>query len=291
MERLVGRRPVLAGAGAVVASVGLGVPAYASEAARRPSPGELVDVQLLNITDFHGNNRTPTAQGDGFLPGADGQDTLHVGGAAYLATHLRGIRAARNSIFFSAGDNFGGGQPLDNKMLSDESTVEVLNALGLQFSALGNHEFDTGVDYLIDHMMKAKPIGVPGRDSSFPDSTGRPYQGIKFGYYSANILWRKSGRPVFAPYNVEWVTHGRRRYPIGFIHLTVADTSTASRPRWPATGPPPSSSAAACVRWWSWCTTARSRPTTGTRRSTARTSPLDRRSSSPRTSPRTSVRS
>ncbi|MEV5965990.1 bifunctional metallophosphatase/5'-nucleotidase [Kribbella sp. NPDC051952] len=228
MERRIGRRAVLAGAGGVVASVGLGVSAYASEAGRRPPSGELVDVQLLNITDFHGNNRTPTAQIDGYLPGPDGQDTLHVGGAAYLATHLRGIRARENSIFFSAGDNFGGGQPLDNKMLSDESTVEVLNALGLQFSALGNHEFDTGVDYLIDHMMKAKPIGVPGRDSSFRDSTGRPYQGIKFGYYSANILWRKSGRPVFAPYNVEWVTHRGRRYPIGFIHLTVADTPTGS---------------------------------------------------------------
>jgi len=225
---MVGRRSLLAGTGAAVASVGLGVPAYASAAAARPSPEELVDVQLLNITDFHGNNRTPAAQADGFLPGPDGQDTLHVGGAAYVATHLRRIRAQRNSIFFSAGDNFCGGQPLDNKMMSDESTIEVLNALGLQFSALGNHEFDYGVDYLVDHMMKAKPIGVPGRDSSFRDSTGRPYQGIKFGYYSANILWRKSGRPVFAPYNVEWVTHGRRRYPIGFIHLTVANTPTGS---------------------------------------------------------------
>lgn len=228
MERAIGRRPLLLGAGAAVASVGLGVPAYASQAAMRSAPDELIDVQLLNITDFHGNNRTPTVQGDGYLPGPDGQDTLHVGGAAYLATHLRAVRASRNSIFFSAGDNFGGGQPLDNKMLSDESTVEVLNALGLQFSALGNHEFDTGVDYLVDHMMKAKPVGVAGQDSSFPDSTGKPYQGIKFGYYSANILWRDSRRTVFAPYNIEWVTNGTRRYPIGFIHLTVADTPTGS---------------------------------------------------------------
>lgn len=228
MERMVGRRTVVAGSAAAVASVGLGVPAYASEAAQRPGPAELIDVQLLNITDFHGNNRTPTAQADGFLPGTDGQVSLHVGGAAYLATHLAQVRKRANSIFFSAGDNFCGGQPLDNKMLSDESTIEVLNALGLQFSALGNHEFDYGVDYLVDHLMKAKPIGVPGRDSTFRDSTGRPYQGIKFGYYSANILWRKSRRPVFAPYNIEWVYDGRRRYPIGFIHLTVANTPTGS---------------------------------------------------------------
>jgi hypothetical protein len=41
------------------------------------------------------------------------------------------------------------------------------------------------------------PVGVAGQDSSFSDSTGKPYQGIKFGYYSANILWRDSRRTVW----------------------------------------------------------------------------------------------
>ncbi|GAA4218588.1 bifunctional metallophosphatase/5'-nucleotidase [Actinocatenispora rupis] len=223
------RRALLGGAGAMAAATAIGTPAYASDAARDTTGREYVEVQLLDITDFHGNNRTPTSAADGWIPAGPNGESINVGGAAYLATHLARLRAPRNSIFFSAGDNFCGSQPLDNKMLSDESTVEVLNALGLQFSALGNHEFDYGVDYLLDHMIDGRPVGVPGRDSDFVDSTGRRFRGLAFPYYSANILWRSTGKPVLAPYNVEWaVGADGRRYPIGFIHLTLTGTPTGS---------------------------------------------------------------
>lgn len=230
----ISRRSVLAGAGAVAGGIGvstaIGTPVFATDAARGPAGDGLVEVQLLNITDFHGNNRTPTSAADGWIPAGPNGESINVGGAAYLSTHLKQLRAAkRNSFFFSAGDNFCGSQPLDNKMLSDESTVEVLNALGLQFSALGNHEFDYGVDYLIDHMIEGRSVGVPGRDSEFPDSTGRRFRGLKFPYYSANIVWRRSRQPVLPPYNIEYATGSNgRRYPIGFIHLTYGNTPTGS---------------------------------------------------------------
>ncbi|MEU6411869.1 bifunctional metallophosphatase/5'-nucleotidase [Microbispora sp. NPDC046933] len=225
----ISRRSLLIGAGAAATAFALGTPAYASERAADQATGDLIDVQLLNITDFHGNLRTPTSSADGYLPDAGGNLTLHVGGAAYLATHLRRLRAAQNSFFFSIGDNYCGGEPLDNKMLSDEGPVEVLNKLGLQFSTLGNHELDYGIDYFQRHMVKGIPIGVPGRDSSFRDSTGRRYKGLGFPYYSANMVWRKTGQPVLQPYNIEYVTGpGGRRYPIGFIHLTLAHSPTGS---------------------------------------------------------------
>ncbi|MFC4908227.1 bifunctional metallophosphatase/5'-nucleotidase [Actinomadura gamaensis] len=222
------RRALLAAGAAAGTAFALGRPAYASERAV-PHRDGLIDVQLLNITDFHGNLRTPTSAADGYLPDGNGGDTLHVGGAAYLAAHHRRLRAPRNSIFFSIGDNYCGGEPLDNKMLSDEGPVEALNALGLRFSTLGNHELDYGVDYFLRHMVAGVPVGVPGRDSSFRDSTGRRYRGLRFPYYSANIVWRKTGRPFLRPYNVEYV-HGPRgrRYPIGFIHLTLEHTATGS---------------------------------------------------------------
>jgi 5'-nucleotidase len=223
------RRALLIGGGATAATFALGVPAYASDRAAEPDNGEYVNVQLLNITDFHGNLRTPTAAADGFLPDEDGNDTLHVGGAAYLAAHHRRLRAPQNSIFFAIGDNYCGSEPLDNKMLSDEGPVEVLNALGLRFSTMGNHELDYGVDYFTEHMIRGVPAGVPGRDSDFVDSTGHRYRGLRFPYYSANIVWRDTGRPLLRPYNIEYVTGpDGRRYPIGFIHLTLEHTTTGS---------------------------------------------------------------
>lgn len=225
----VSRRSFLAGAGGLATAFAIGTPAYASDAAREPSSPDYVDVQLLNITDFHGNIRTPTSAADGFIPDPTGADTVNVGGAAYLATHLKALRKRRNSIFFSVGDDWCGAQPLDGELVRDEGAVEVLNKLGLQFSTLGNHELDYGVDYLVDHMINGRPSGVVGRDSSFRDSTGRRYHGIDFPYYSANMASKRTGKTFLRPYNIEWV-HGPngRAYPIAFIHLTLAGTPTGS---------------------------------------------------------------
>jgi 5'-nucleotidase len=224
------RRSLLAGAGGLATAFAIGSPAYASDAAREPSAQEYVDVQLLNITDFHGNLLTPTSAADGFIPDpAGGTGTINVGGAAYLATHLKRLRKPQNSIFFSVGDDWCGAQPLAGKLVRDEGSVEVLNNLGVQFSTLGNHELDYGVDYLVDHMIGGRPSGVVGRDSTFLDSTGRPYHGIEFPYYSANMVSKRTNRPFLQPYNIEWV-HGAngRSYPIGFIHLTLDGTPVGS---------------------------------------------------------------
>lgn len=223
------RRSVLAGAGGLASAFAIGAPAFASDAARGGATGDSIAVQLLNITDFHGNLRTPTSAADGWIPNPDGPGTINVGGAAYLAAHLKRLRAPRNSILFGVGDLWCGAEPLDTKLLRDESAIEVLNRLGLRFSTLGNHELDYGLDYLLDHMVHARPVGEPGRDSSFPDHTGRGFRGLAFPYYSANMLSRKTGKPVLRPYNIEWVKGPNgRRHPIGFIHLTVTNTPVGS---------------------------------------------------------------
>lgn len=228
-DRPVSRRRLLAGGAGLASAFAIGTPAYASPAAAEDRPDDSVAVQLLNITDFHGNLRTPTSAADGWIPNPDGPGTINVGGVAYIAAHLRQLRARHNSIFFGVGDLWCGVEPLDTKLVRDESAIEVLNALGLQFSTLGNHELDYGLDYLVDHMIHAKPVGVPGLDSSFTDSTGRRFPGLAFPYYSANMVSRRTGRPTLEPYNVEWVHGpGGRRYPIGFIHLTVTNTPVGS---------------------------------------------------------------
>ncbi|TDD28531.1 bifunctional metallophosphatase/5'-nucleotidase [Kribbella turkmenica] len=205
-----------------------------------------VAVQLVSITDFHGYLRPPSPADGGTIAGPDGKPQV-VGGAAYLATHLKTIRAGhRNSIFFADGDSFAG-WPFEVDAHADEPTVEVLNALGVEFSSVGNHELDRSKSFLVDHMAKGKCFGTIGVDSCFTDSTGRRFHGADFEFQSANIVDAK-GRTIVAPYTIRWVQDHGRAYPIGFIGLTVPDTpvgSTSFQPELRALDPVASANAAA----------------------------------------------
>ncbi|WP_405061129.1 bifunctional metallophosphatase/5'-nucleotidase [Kribbella sp. NBC_01505] len=194
-----------------------------TQAVAAPDP---VPVQLVSITDFHGYLRPPSVADGGTIAGPDGKAQV-VGGAAYLATHLQGIRAGhRNSILFADGDNFSG-WPFEVDAHADEPTIEALNALGIEFSSVGNHELDVSKSFLVDHMTRGKCFGKPGVDSCFKDSTGRRFHGADFEFQSANIVDAK-GRPIVAPYTIRWVRDHGRSYPVGFIGLTVPDTPVGS---------------------------------------------------------------
>ena len=185
-----------------------------------------VPVQLVSITDFHGYLRPPSPADGGTIAGPDGT-TQVVGGAAYLATHLKNIRAGhQNSIFFADGDNFSG-WPFEVDAHADEPTIEVLNALGVEFSSVGNHELDVSKSFLVDHMTKGQCFGTVGVDSCFTDSTGRRFHGANFEFQSANIV-DANGRTIVAPYTIRWVRDHGRAYPIGFIGMTVPDTPVGS---------------------------------------------------------------
>ncbi|WP_432940085.1 bifunctional metallophosphatase/5'-nucleotidase [Kribbella sp. CA-253562] len=205
-----------------------------------------VPVQLVSITDFHGYLRPPSPADGGTITGPDGK-AITVGGAAYLATHLQRIRSGHpNSIFFTDGDNFSG-WPFEVDAHADEPTVEVLNALGVEFSSVGNHELDVSKSFLVDHMQQGKCFGTIGVDSCFTDSTGRRFRGADFEFQSANIVDAK-GRTIVAPYTIRWVRDHGRAYPIGFIGMTVPDTpvgSTSYQPELRALDPVAAADAAA----------------------------------------------
>ncbi|MGW2934263.1 bifunctional metallophosphatase/5'-nucleotidase [Streptomyces sp. NPDC001156] len=116
--------------------------------------------------------------------------------------------------------------------------MEVLNKLGLQFSTVGNHELDQRFpEYLIDHIEKGKPYGVPGRDDSFTDSTGKRFRGANFPFYTSNIVYADTGISIVPPYSVVWVDAGKgRKLPVGFIHLTALGTVTGSTSYQPGLG-------------------------------------------------------
>ncbi|HEY3502397.1 MAG TPA: bifunctional metallophosphatase/5'-nucleotidase [Actinocatenispora sp.] len=227
MDRRIRRRTFLTATGALATAAAVGDIAYATPAAAE-SADEYVDVQLLNITDLHGYLQ-PTTPGQGSVITGAGGVQVTVGGVGYMATHLKRLREGRqNSIFFSSGDNFSG-WPFEVDAHANEPTVEALNAMGLQFSTVGNHELDQSLSFLIEHMEHGQPYPVNGRDDNFVDSTGHRFRGADFRFYTANIVHADSGRTILPPYNIEWVDAGHgHRLPIAFIHLTLVGTEVGS---------------------------------------------------------------
>jgi len=159
----------------LVGAFGLALLAAFSTAARRPaSEAGVADVQLLAFNDFHGNLEPPS--------GSNGRvGATEAGGIEYLATHLARLKAANpNTVVVSAGDNIGA-SPLLSSMFHDEPTIEALDAVGLQVSAVGNHELDEGWRELY-RMQKGGCHPVDGCQG------GTRFDGAKFDYLSANIF-------------------------------------------------------------------------------------------------------
>ncbi len=118
----------LIGAGALIAGP-LSVPANAA----------VVEIQILGINDFHGRLE------------AEGTTATSIPGAAKLAGVVDRLRALNptGTVFVAAGDNVGA-STFTSQALDDRPTIDALNAMDLDASAVGNHEFDRGYDWLSD---------------------------------------------------------------------------------------------------------------------------------------------
>ncbi|MDV8001084.1 bifunctional UDP-sugar hydrolase/5'-nucleotidase [Rhodococcus sp. IEGM 1408] len=96
-------------------------------------------VTLLNITDYHGRIAASSPSTVAFA------DTIE---------SLRAEAGAESSLLLSAGDNVGA-TLFASSFKDDRPTIDILNALGLAASAVGNHEFDRGAGDLRDRIEPA----------------------------------------------------------------------------------------------------------------------------------------
>jgi len=204
------RRPrFLAGAAAAVVAFGLvaASPAVAHDSAPQPlgpEPEPNVQVQLLAFNDYHGHLEAGT-------PGSVG--TVKAGGSEYLSTHLAALREGhRNTLTVAAGDLIGG-SPFLSGLFHDEPSVESLNALGLDVSSVGNHEFDEGVAEL----RRMKRGGCHPVDGCYFD--GVEYPGADFRWLAANVQ-KPDGRTALPPYWIKQFQGVR----VGFIGMTLEGT-------------------------------------------------------------------
>jgi 2',3'-cyclic-nucleotide 2'-phosphodiesterase (5'-nucleotidase family) len=135
---------------AVLAALAVLVPSAAWAA--KPPPPPPVNIQILNVSDWHG-------QLDPLVVG-----TSQVGGAAVISAYWQAERAENpNTLTVAGGDDFGATPPLSN-FFDDVPAVLAQRLMGVQVGTLGNHNFDRGIDHLqsqIDLAMSTTEVGDP----------------------------------------------------------------------------------------------------------------------------------
>ncbi|WP_412540884.1 bifunctional metallophosphatase/5'-nucleotidase [Longispora sp. K20-0274] len=199
-------------AAALVAGTALAQPASAGR------PHDLADLQILAINDFHGNLEPPTGSSGRVIIGKnpDGTDqTVNAGGVEYLATHLKNARVGNpNTTTVGAGDLIGA-SPLLSAAFHDEPSIDALGDLGLEATAVGNHEFDEGAAELL----RMQGGGCHPTDGCADPAA--PFKGAKFQYLAANVVDTKADKTVLPPY---WVKDFGNGAKVGFIGMTLHGT-------------------------------------------------------------------
>ena len=151
-------------------------------------------LRVITTNDFHGR----------LEPTADANGTLR-GGAAYVASEIQKARsecAACQTIVLDGGDLFQG--TLVSNLSYGRPVVDYYNKVGYTAGALGNHEFDWGVDTLRARM-----------------------RGLDFPLLAANVRY-KDGRDV--PWIRDDTIVVRGKTKVGIIGIITPETATAARP-------------------------------------------------------------
>jgi 5'-nucleotidase len=135
----------------------IGAPLLAVTPAHAADP---VTVNLIDINDFHGRIDANTVKFAGTIE------------------QLRKEAGEANTLFLSAGDNIGASL-FASGTLKDKPTLDVLNALDLKTSTVGNHELDQGASDLL----------------------GRVTADSDFSYLAANVTSKTTGQLVTKAYD------------------------------------------------------------------------------------------
>jgi 5'-nucleotidase / UDP-sugar diphosphatase len=139
---------------------------------------------ILHTNDIHGRHRPfQVTTGSATSQSGDPGQELHtfdrageVGGFAALATAIRRIRQERGEdrvLLVDGGDTFS--DDLLGNLTEGDANIRFMNRLGYQFMALGNHDFDYGVERT---RQLQEIANFPLRGANVIDeATGEPFLG------------------------------------------------------------------------------------------------------------------
>ncbi len=170
-----------------------------------PKNNDNLKVQVIGINDFHGAIQAP---GNGEL-----------GGIESIATLINQLRQENSKTIVVGAGDLVGASPLLSSMFYDEPTIEALSAIGMETSAVGNHEFDKGKEELLRKQNGGchPTAGCVGKET---------FDGANFSYLAANVIVKETGQTLFPSYFIKEFDG----IPVAFIGLTLEGTPAIVTP-------------------------------------------------------------
>jgi len=157
---------------------------------------EKINISILAFNDLHGHLEPP---GLSVRERIDGKLTeVPAGGAAFLAAAIQHYKKLNPlHAVVSAGDMIGA-TPLTSALFLDEPTIEAVNAMGIDFNAVGNHEFDKGTPEL----MRMRRGGCEKLTRLEPCQVNRQFPGANFEFLAANVK-KQDDQSLFPAYGIQ----------------------------------------------------------------------------------------
>lgn len=180
-------------------------------AAQASGVGTTLTVKLIAFNDFHG-----TLEAGGSNPGV-----------ARFATRIAELKAANPlHAVVSAGDMIGA-SPLVSALFHDEPTMEAMNRIGIDFNAVGNHEFDEGRAELLRMQQGGNhPTDVFSGQGLPADLEGGQFAGADFGFLAANVRDEQTGETLLPGVGIKDFMGTK----VAFIGMTLKNTPTIVSP-------------------------------------------------------------
>jgi len=178
---------------------------------------EKINVSILAFNDLHGHLEPPSLS---VRERIDGNLTeVPAGGAAYLAAAIQHHKKLNplNAVV-SAGDMIGA-TPLISALFLDEPTIEAVNAMGIDFNAVGNHEFDKGTPEL----MRMRRGGCDKFTRLEPCQVNHQFPGANFEFLAANVK-KSDHETLFPAYGIKTFKQGNQVIKVGFVGMTLKNT-------------------------------------------------------------------
>jgi 5'-nucleotidase len=181
-----------------------------------------ITVKVIGFNDFHGNLQSPGTFGQNTTVPAARRHA--VGGADYLAAYVASLKAQNPLNAVVGGGDFVGASPLISALFFDEPAVEVMNHVGVDFTSVGNHEFDKGSAELKRLQNGGCKITNGAQDPNSCKGLGSKvpgtFDGAHFKWLSANVIENATGRPLLPPYGIKSFNGVK----MAFIGMTLKGT-------------------------------------------------------------------
>ncbi|MDB5929443.1 MAG: bifunctional metallophosphatase/5-nucleotidase [Polaromonas sp.] len=192
------------------------------------APAAPFTIKVMGFNDYHGTLESPgTFSETTAVPAASRPP---VGGAEFMAAHVASLKKKNPlNVVVGAGDSIGA-SPLISSLFFDEPSVETLNRIGLEFNAVGNHEFDKGSAELLrlqnGGCKTTAGATDPNSCKGAAAGTPVPFEGARFKWLSANVISTATGKPLLPAYGVKTFNGVK----VAFIGMTLKATPTIVTP-------------------------------------------------------------